>query len=66
MIDTCKKCGQLLGDHSYGKCPGTVGSVAALMGAKGGKAKSAAKTDTARANGAKGGRPRKDVAKNEQ
>lgn len=34
-------------------------SAAATLGRKGGKVKSAAKADAARANGAKGGRPKK-------
>lgn len=34
-------------------------SAASLLGARGGRAKSAAKTAAVRANGAKGGRPRK-------
>ncbi|MGL4715895.1 MAG: DUF2442 domain-containing protein [Aeromonas sp.] len=40
---------------------GSASWVASRMGAKGGKAKSAAKTAAVRANGAKGGRPRKQV-----
>jgi hypothetical protein len=58
MSDKCEKCGQLLGDHSYGQCPGTIGSAAALMGRKGGSAKSEAKQAASRSNGARGGRPR--------
>lgn len=36
-----------------------INSAAALLGRKGGKAKSEAKTAAVRANGKKGGRPRK-------
>lgn len=55
-----KRKGQYIEFDTFGEAISEIGfkEAAALMGRKGGKAKSAAKAEAARENGKKGGRPK--------
>jgi len=64
---TCYSCGYVYADElgRYGcpNCEGDKNPHAVALGRRGGRVKSQAKAAAARANGVKGGRPRKPVAK---
>jgi hypothetical protein len=57
-----KRKGQYIEFEDFGDAISTIGfnEAAALLGRKGGQSKSRAKRAAARANGAKGGRPKKE------
>lgn len=57
----CPKCGFCIGDEA----PLFVEAAAAAVGRRGGQVKSSAKSAAARANGSKGGRPRKNPSLSE-